>query len=457
MRGRAAWALAAAGLLVLPAPGRTAAPHGPRCVRMAVSPAFATDRTAFCLSWTNHAAMTEPVAGQPSYTYGTTDIGVFRTTDGARSWRRIESDLPWTSESALGGIAFSARYAVDHTFAVQLGDQGVWGTTDGGAHFTALDPLAVSVYRGSERLPGLLTSFATQTAAGTPQAFFAYFDYSISFAEQGTKPDPTRKTWNGNSALVPVTGGHLPALASPGPSWTGFQLSQTFGRGGRGYVVTNDANALWLCDDRLACGTLVAALPWTVRSLTILDAAGRDLAVVMSEYDKTATRNTMHVWRSRNGGATWAPWTAAERIVAPFNAANVRHRDNAASLDLSIGVEPAKHRRIVVRTAKSKAEGAPDTYDGRDIPPFEQVWVSEDAGATFVKTASGPAAFQPGRGSLPWNAPFGDAFFDVQPSELVVGAGGTVFTLARQETASERELDAGVYCSTAGRTWRHTC
>ena len=86
-------------------------------VAIAASPAFATDHTAiFGVETTANTA------------------GAWISTDGGASAKA----LPITSENTGNAVAFSPAFSVDRTFAVGLGSDGLFVTTDGGSTFRNL-------------------------------------------------------------------------------------------------------------------------------------------------------------------------------------------------------------------------------------------------------------------------------------------------------------------------------
>lgn len=469
MRLRAVAAVAAV-LLASSGDGATASRlYAPRCYRTALSPDFAKDGTAFCLTWTRSPHY-EPsqVPNVGTYTPDTKDVGLYRTTDRGRSWRRLETDLPWDSESNVGGIALSPLYRTDRLLAVHVGNYGVYTSTDGGEHFTAADPAARSAF-GRPSFGGYLAPFAQSTATG-PAGAFGFFDPSVAIAEQNPNRDPElmRTGWNGNSAIVPGVGGHLPVTAAPGLSGEGFQLSRTFGSGGRGYVLTSHVEsfegllppvwrfALWSCTPTLDCDDKRKVFPdnWGAWNLVLLDPAGQRLGIVLHEnltdLDKPAR---LHVWQSSDAGATWRPWTAVERLLAPFAAAARTAPEHSEQLPgVFIAADPGT-RRVVVRVTGS----ATDEND-RPVPASrylaangEQIWVSDDAGATFRRTAYGPSAGQRGKGTLPWHGSDAKAAvrLDVAPDGRIFATG---FTLS-----GARVTYLGLFCSADGRRWARFC
>lgn len=463
-------AVVAALVLTTPSPGTAGQVYAPRCHRLALSPAFAKDGTAFCVTWVRKpATYSTPVPGLVQPTPGTKDVGLYRTTDRGQSWRRLETDLPWDVDTVPGGLALSPLYATDKLLAIHVSNFGVYTSSDGGEHFVPADPAAVTAF-GRPPFGGYLTPF-TQTAGPRTSAAFAFFDPSVALAEQDPNHDPLlRAGWNGNSAIVPAPGGHVPVTGAPGLSQSGFQLSRTFGAGGDGYVLTTHVEsyegllaatwrwALWACGATLDCTEQRTVFPdnWGAWDLVLRDPAGRRLGILLAERltGEQDRPPRLRAWESADGGATWRPWAALERILAPFvRAAERAPRFTAQVPAVYVAVEPAKQQRVVVRVtgAWTDAEGKPVDASPYLPSPGEQVWVSDDGGTTFRRTAYGPSYAQRGRGTLPWQG--ADATSDLT---LEVAPDGRIFTDGF-ETRRGRVVYAGLYCSRDGRRWARFC
>ncbi len=82
---------------------------------VALSPAYATDRTLFAGTW---------------------DGGVFRSTDGGATWQAVNNGLATTD---LLAVALSPAYATDRTLFAGTNGSGVFRSADGGATWQAVN------------------------------------------------------------------------------------------------------------------------------------------------------------------------------------------------------------------------------------------------------------------------------------------------------------------------------
>jgi photosystem II stability/assembly factor-like uncharacterized protein len=114
--------------------------NGPAVISIAMSPAFATDRTAFASSPTD---------------------GLFKSTDGGMTWTQVT--LPGGTTLQMGKVAMSPSYASDQTVLVApVVTGGIYKSTNGGASWSLLN--------GTATLRALDIAFSPNYAAD--QSFF---------------------------------------------------------------------------------------------------------------------------------------------------------------------------------------------------------------------------------------------------------------------------------------------
>lgn len=170
MNARAAAAIATvAALTAAVLPARAAAPRPPACLTVALSPAFATDRTVFCAY---------EVPGDAAY--------LARSTDGGRTWRpgrafHRDDDVEHFSPR----LTVSPWYRSDHRVFAGTGE-ATYESTDGGATFRKVDT-------GDKGWGAFaLTGFLDPQPVGPPRPAFAFVQplstvVSVYDPRQGTR------------------------------------------------------------------------------------------------------------------------------------------------------------------------------------------------------------------------------------------------------------------------------
>lgn len=416
-------AVAASLLVVLLSPGAsTAEPPPPPppappvqpCMDFAASPGFASDRTAFCAGHVRNRS-----------TGATTSIAVFRTTDGGRSWSAAPAaGLSFNTYSKVTHLSVSPLYQTDKKLFVQIGNTGLFESTDNATTFRIVDPLAWN----------RLAAFVSEGSGGVLPGIARRTVFAMA-APAGQDGEPNK------SALIdPLALAHTPVKGTPARDRE-FAVSDTHARDGAAFAVA-DAGVgltarveLYRCSAIFACDERLYAFPkrWTFDRIWL----SRDFATTRTLYvSMTALTGTRTLWWSRDAGRTWARWAPAERLLTPVTKAN-------GSVQLALGRGPA---RLLYLRFSSPGDSSAE--------PAEQLFRSRDNGATWTRIAYGRRWPQQGpRGTMPW---------DNRPDELGDGtaaAGGvtvasstTVFTLGGWGPYDS------FYCSSdGGRHWGRNC
>lgn len=396
--------LTLAALLAAPAPTAAAAPLA-SCHAAAFSPAFARDRTVFCLTNTEDGG-----------------VRLYESRDGGRTWSAKASVV--RRHVSYPDLILSPAYPEDPTLFVVSANDGMWVSRDGGRSFAAEQegPMwsaeRASAYVENVPLPraafveapvaligsGVFDASAgSRTVVGTPGPALHYVvppDYAISRSAVGI-------TWetNGPADWLAARGNSVKAYACHG-DFVCTQLVHDFGDGS----------------------------PVHVQRIGVRD------TVVVTIGSRGAGSSGVRAWRSRDFGWTWQRWSGVERL---FQSGSER---------------PAVHMTAVPdRAGRLFAEVDVPGAKGRGGAPARSVWRSDDDGATWrrVAYARGPEQPRPGEGTLPWNDP-GESIAQAGP---VISAqpGGLLYGLGARKVG-DRVTAPRLWCSRdAGRTWRTSC
>jgi hypothetical protein len=422
-RGRAARRGGVAACLlavVLPAAGVRAAAAPPPvqpCTQFAASPDFAVDRTAFCAGHVRDAS-----------TGSTTGIAVFRTSDGGRTWAPgAAAGLFMNDANArVDHLVVSPLYKTDRKVFLQVRNTGLFESTDGGATFTIVDPLAWN----------RLTGYVSAVPGGLLPSAGAHAVFAMA-APAGQDGEANK------SALIdPVAHAHTPVTGTPGRDRE-FAISDTYDRDGAAFAVADlgvglqARVAVYRCDATYACGQRLYEFPkrWTYDRIWLSADFANTKTIYLSMTPLTGPRT---LWWSRDAGKTWARWTAAERLLTPV--AKVKGYP-------AYGLGRGPGRTLYLRVSYAPTTGA------ATAPPAEQLFRSGDNGVTWTLTAFGRAATQAGpRGTMPTDNRLDTGDGKLPPGVLTVTPSGRVFSLG--STGGYPSF----YCSwDAGRHWARTC
>jgi hypothetical protein len=440
-RRRAMRVAVAIAALAVTAPGsvRAAAPKPPACDSVAVSPVFATDRTALCLYVAEDPAGLRVPGQRPARR-----VVVRVTRDGGRTWRDARAlglnattgacagEGPAVCQGSTAALQalFSADYAADRTAYVALNDRGLFRTTDLGETFAPADPQASagccsSFWLEPFRRPGT-------EADPTPRAPLAMTDGGSSC---GGPPNP------GTAEVLPPAHRVVlspstwplrfvaPRVARETPVFlAGHHCEGTF----PDVVITS---RVYACDLRLACRTEpLYALPRRIQDLV----AGGDHAQRGSLYATAIVARggfwRVALYRSLSGGRTWQELRSLDAAIP------------AGDVD-DVYLAAVPHSPLLYAWADAQGN---DTY--RHV-----LLRSADRGTTWTRVAtSGPR--------MPWaDAERALPTGYYEPSHLTAASADRLFFLGTYPgAAEERRADGSVvhrlWCSVdGGRTWAAAC
>lgn len=386
-------AQAAAWLSAAPA---RAARWRPSCRTLVVSPGYARDRTAFCVF---RASGVDPY-----------ELAV--TTDAGRSWRvPPATGMVRNATNISLGISLSPRYPADRMVFAIIGT-GTYVSTDRGESFRLLDGLAKG---GSQDNPVPFLSAPIPELApltGTqPQVYLAYAGRV--------------------AARIDVANGvHEPALGAP-DLLVGFAaVAPTLPPVAFSYrpMGTGMVAAATRCTPQLACAGVPFTFPAGLEYADYPDLWARGLGdgkTLVVRLVRIADGST-HLWRSTDGGATFAEWRSVEALLKPANDTS----DHAPGV--FVAAHPDRPSTLYLRISGTWRRN--HSWD-KAAPPAERVLRSVDGGQTWRLVAFQRGEWQAGpRGALPWhspaNGPDGNGLFVARGALFAVGGGGgpgTVF------------------------------
>lgn len=387
---RVRWVIAVAVVAGL-APGHPVAAKGlrsPACEVVTPSPAFRADRTAFCV-----------------YRDAPDAIQLLAvTTDGGRSWALAPAAGMNRDGAPALRVVLSPRYAEDGMLFATT-QTGTYVSTDRGASFTLLDPLANDPRPGNP-VAYLAEPLLPQAAPASQTVHLAYSD------ERGTaRIDVERRL-------------RLPAVGAPDAEIAGFVLNRwmqgPLALGYRGAGPARRAVAYQCAADLRCAESFEFPAGVMLGDLWAQPAPDRrSLLVRVHEAD-----GSTQVWISRSGGASFHPWAEVQRLVDPANGAGARPL-------VSITGDPNLPRITYLRVS-----GA-----GR---PAEQVFRSADMGNTWTRVAWAHDR----AGPLPWSGPAPGP----DGAGLYGADGGALFAIGTGRHAGT------VHCSRdGGRRWSRFC
>lgn len=391
------------------------------CQTVAVSPAFATDRTMFCASGASESAGFRG------------PVNLYKSTDAGRTW-----SAPMRVASSGGGdmaeaIFVSPAYPTDHTIFVGTHGAG-YVSTDDGRTFVQLSNIGnFNRYFASVYLDGLpgpaVTRPALVAAGGIWPCCDMVYDPLTTPVTRPVVPPPDY-TLVDHYLVPPDFASSRQAVALGRPNLT--PASPDYG------TLTGHSKA-YACDAHFVCNRVLYDLaPAPGETDSYVDFAGttfdggRDTYVVTSG-DPDRARASQRMFRSRDSGRTWAPWDSVNALLRGLPWGTFAYA--AAS--------PERPTRLFLRISG----WAWDT----ESAPQEQVFRSDDDGRTWRRTgfAWGPEQRPRTRSTLPWNL--------THAYEPLVVRGDRVFVVG--EHASGKRTDAtGLYCSAnGGASWSRSC
>ncbi len=234
-------------------------------VSLALSPNYADDQTLF--------------AGLSS---GLTGGGVYKSTDGGHSWRLACLGL---SDLLVQGVAVSPDYADDGTVFARSYRQGLFRSTDGGAHWTALgeryarDP--------ENRRLGTLALSSAYITDGTLWIGISGLDRSALLASTDGG-DTWQELIRGEAEALALS----PAFAEDGTAFAAFD--------GVGLLRTTDGGHKW---EAANVGLIYENAAFTALVLSPSFAQNQTLYALLSWWAEGSERPRLY--RSTDGGDSW--------------------------------------------------------------------------------------------------------------------------------------------------------
>lgn len=402
------------------------------CQAFGSSPNFAKDRVLFCAAAGSWASNFDG------------KVLLYRSNDGGRSWGPGRAVVQPTRTQAVDdvwpmglqptgrpevaiSVLLSPAFATDKTLFVGTEGSGSFMSTDGGLTFVKVAS-AVHVSRW-----GTSVFLDVAPQLGLPMPALAVADQTSNYAGVFTPPLPE---WH---IISPP--GFSPNGVLVAPDWATSRQAVIVGnqRVQTGDAPFDAAPRAYGCDVHFVCmkelynfgniGSLefIETLP--------MNQGGRDYVTIM-------TWESMRVFRTRDGGEHWEPWTSLKPLLG-----DLRLNDR-----VEIASDPARPKQLFLRVSGMNFE--------RQKSPQEQLFRSDDDGKhwTRIGFAWGPGqkGRQP-RSTLPWNMmPLYRTYLSAfQP--IVVGPSGQIILTGQRQTGSQIN-DRGLYCSKDyGRSWSTRC
>lgn len=348
---------------------------------------------------------------------------VARSDDAGSHWAHgTASGVPVSVTTSLSQVLAAADFMSSHAWYLATSDTGVYKSTDGGATWALVDPLA----RQPSQYPSL-TPLSISLPVGPPRPALAFASPSL-----------------GESALVDLPG-RIPVAASPDGGLT-FVWASSPGPFQRTLAVATyvDESApqanhsrVYGCSALLSCTTLF----WEAPAGQVLQSVSTDLsfgatgkvALVMQEF----ANRRLHIYVSKDGGAHFAPLLgiqpALDQLLKMKNAHPVLNAEIAYA---------ATGGRMFARLVFQFGDGS---------VPREQIWGSDSAGrwkrlaySNFVRSSK--------TGSLPWFGSFLSPTYRV--ANLRINDKGYLLVTAVDPTGAGY---AGFFCSPDGLRWSRHC
>ncbi|TEU13337.1 MAG: hypothetical protein E3J21_18765 [Anaerolineales bacterium] len=234
-------------------------------VSLALSPNYADDQTLF--------------AGVSS---GLTGGGVYKSTDGGHSWRLACLGL---SDLLVQGIAVSPDYADDATVFARSYRQGLFRSTDGGAHWTALG----EHYAGEpeNRRLGTLALSPAYATDGILWAGMSGLDRNALLASTDGG-DTWQELMRGGAEALALS----PAFTEDGTAFAAFS--------GIGLLRTTDGGHTW---EAANTGLLYENAAFTALALSPSFIQNRTLYALLAWWAEGF--EAAHLYRSTDGGDSW--------------------------------------------------------------------------------------------------------------------------------------------------------
>jgi hypothetical protein len=378
----------------------------PFCEVIEVSPHFASDGTAFCISLLRD----ETVAPEP--------LRVQITTDGGRSWRVMPA-TGLEPATRLGQVIVSPLFRQDRAVFVHT-TSGLWRSTDLGATFSNIDTL--TEVTNHNLAPFVTTLPGLPLVQSTPRVSFAYaerrparIDAPLHLPVAGSPDDD-------GQFLVPPSYPADPAFSLSSRPTADLQNRQT---------------TLYRCQGDFSCSELLFTFPlglsFSAGWLAPDHATSREIYILFHSFPISGR---VVMWRSTDGGATFREWTSVNQLIPTVDAAH-------AAID--IAGHPGSPRLRYLRISSTDKRPSPPA------PPANRFFRSTDGGTTWHLMGSARYLKQPGTSPnrLPWRGRHVYASHTLRVAE-----NGRLFLIG----IGNDFADINLYCSVdSGRTWAERC
>ncbi|MDH4137696.1 MAG: hypothetical protein OEW09_13430, partial [Anaerolineae bacterium] len=257
-------------------------------VSLALSPNYADDQTLF--------------AGVSS---GLTGGGVYKSTDGGHSWRLACLGL---SDLLVQGVAVSPDYADDATVFARSYRQGLFRSTDGGAHWTALG----EHYAGEpeNRRLGTLALSPAYATDSTLWAGMSGLDRNTLLASTDGG-DTWQELISGGAEALALS----PAFAKDGTAFAAFD--------GVGLLRTTDGGHTW---EAANAGLLYKNAAFTALALSPSFTQDQTLYALLDWWAEGF--EAAHLYRSTDGGDLWQGLQAGLPSESRFTALSLLDDDS---------------------------------------------------------------------------------------------------------------------------------
>lgn len=407
--------LAALSVLVPSQAQAIRAPTPVPCDALGISPNYLQDRMVACVA--RKIDLPE---------LGPTGVLVSVSTDGGRSWRtQAATGLPSAQASIWDDLQFSPDFARDGIFYVQEQTGGLFRTADGGASFTAADPLALGGGVRAQLSPMWLAPGGA-AAPGLPVPLGPIPGFAYAGAAPAFISPPAHVPVAGTPAQVQA----FVALNRRDRTSVVLAVSQDSGQA-QSYIS--------LCTGVLACAQQVEKIP----AGQILEGVaplllGPDLPAAWigtRQFSNSQQLSAQNRLLTRDGKVRRLP--ALDRILAAFVG-------DPWSIHFWL-TNGATAGSLIARISRGTL-----VQSG----PTDVLYASTDMGAhwTLIAKATNKGVFSaPGGLPSPSN---GSNYFS---KAIFAAPDGRLFTLGRPSTGTNALLGA-VMCSTdRGRTWHERC
>ena len=373
---------------------------GVRCTHLAVTPDFATSRTAFC------AALVPNANGIPVAV-------IARTANAGRSWQQVTTTgLVTQPDDARIELHVSTEYQADHALYVTLNGSGTFRSTDGGASFVLVDPARGHLVAARYAIAaGPVTVLTRGVLVGALQGVAEGANNSFAL-----DPPLPRRPIGGTPLL------DLAFAAAPDAP----DMLVAFGATGAGLTYHVQ---MFGCTPAFSCTSPRGTFPnrMDLDRVWLSPHFATDGVVIARLRDLTTFRRRLY--RSTDGGATFRPLASLQSVLDAVYAAGDTPESAVSGTIVNGRV------RLYARVAH---------YSRRGEPPTEQVLRSDDVGATWRRVAIG-SADRGVHGSVPVSPPPG---VDDEPDGFIVATGDRLFATGT----------SGVFCSIDGGVrWTATC